>query len=78
MKATETWAFKSNIEKLVRLWIVGSLSGLAVDSVSRISSVPDRFISVCFLIAFYLSANAFDDLRLKRAWPYPYSSQRRE
>lgn len=62
----ETRVPKSSFGKLVRLRIVGSLSGLAVDSVGRISSVPDRFISVCFLIAVYLSANASDDLRLER------------
>ena len=62
----ETGVPKSNLGKLLWLSIVGSLSGLAPDSVGRISSVPDRFISVCFLIAVYLFANAFDDLRLKR------------
>jgi hypothetical protein len=62
----ETWAPKSNFGKLVKLAIAGSLSGLALDSVGRISSILARFISVCFLIAVYLSANAFDDLRLKR------------
>ena len=66
MKTTEIWAPESNFGKLMKLGIAGSLPGLALLSVGRISSVLDRFISVCFLIAVYLFANAFDDLRLKR------------
>ena len=59
MKTREILAPESNVGKLVKLEIVGSLSGLALGSVGRISSVLDRFISVRFLIAVYLSANAF-------------------